>query len=138
MPVWVLCSPLPMPRMSKSLPWPKLLTVSDGLTNCSWSTVKTPFLVRSLPVRTVAAIAVFCRAVVRRSAVTTTSCTVSVLESGLAAGAEAAGGGADAVWAEAAPHHPSVKTDALSNNALIFMILPMFQSGRQTGALFGA
>src|SRR5574337_573706 len=52
--VWVLCSPLPIPRILKSVPRPKLLIVVEGATNCSWSTTSTPNLDRSSPDRTVA------------------------------------------------------------------------------------
>src|SRR5574337_586392 len=70
--VWVLCSPLPIPRMLKSVPRPKLLIVVEGATNCSWSTTSTPNLDRSSPDRTVAETAAVCNGTSRYSAVTVT------------------------------------------------------------------
>src|SRR6185436_9447635 len=85
-----------MPRMLKSMPWPKLLTTADGEMNCSWSTLVTPALATSSPVMTVAAIGVRCRSVRRRSAVTTISpnTSASVLFDSLA-GADCAAAGRD-------------------------------------------
>src|ERR1700722_17977010 len=61
--------------MSKSIPCPKSSIVTSGAMNCRSLTDIIPLLARSWPLNTLAAILVFCRLTVRRSAVTTTSST---------------------------------------------------------------
>src|SRR3954470_17449535 len=98
-----------MPRTLKSLPWPKLLTVTLGIANWSASTLVTPLLARSLPVRTEPETAVVIRFSARRWAVTMISGVAS--DALLSALSSAAGGGV--VCAAASPQHANASADAL-------------------------
>jgi hypothetical protein len=95
--------------MLKSMPWPKLLTVAPGVTNCRESIEVTPMPVRSLPVRTVAETGVCWASVRRRSAVTTTSSSTTRWDVSV----ELVCGVVELTdWAADVPYQPSAKSDA--------------------------